>query len=277
MTGTTKTLKTALSGGVPYNLMITGSIATTSDLTISNNLLIGTGKTLTLGTGKTLAVGNEIINNGALQQAGNAAEISGGSPTPLTGFGTFDGEMWLTSSPAILYVNISSTMTGYLHASKQTRLIAATGQYLEFTPDSVQDVNITALTYGDSVSWACTSTCQVNFTVSGLESGMEYYVYVDGIQIESLGAVDGKVSFSYSGPWSEHDFEVSQTIYTHQIALFGALIGLFVALGIIVSIMAVVVHATREERMLKIKDAIMMAICIVIGMAILGVIYALLP
>jgi len=48
----------------------------------------------------------------------------------------------------------------------------------------------------------------VIFTLSGLESGVYYNVYVDGNRIEQIRCDSGSITFSYSGPWSEHTFEV---------------------------------------------------------------------
>jgi len=129
---------------------------------------------------------------------------------------------------------------------------------------------------GDSVAWTASSTSEVTFNISGLQTGMQYNVLVDGVRIHSVEAIGGIVSFIYDGPWSAHDFEVELST-THQISILGALIGLFAALGIIISVMMVVVHATRGEKILKAKDAVVITVCVVIGIALLGVLYKLLP
>jgi hypothetical protein len=194
----------------------------------------------------------------------------------LKGYGTFDGNIYLDTSPVILYAQTGPTMSGYLHSYKTTRITDVYGQYLEFSPDGVQDVNITGLRLGESVSWIATSASSVNFTVSGLQDGMQYNVMMDGTRIESLESIGGTITFTYSGPWSSHEFLVIVSS-THQVSILGALIGLFIILGVFVSVIAVAVHATREKRMLTVKDAFMMVIFVVIGIAVLSVIYTLLP
>jgi hypothetical protein len=63
-----------------------------------------------------------------------------------------------------------------------------------------------------SLSWSSDSTGETaaTFTLSGLESGggIYYNVYVDGNRIEQIRCDSGSITFSYSGPWSEHTFEV---------------------------------------------------------------------
>ena len=54
-----------------------------------------------------------------------------------------------------------------------------------------------------------TTTPTVTFTLSGLENGTAYKVYIDGIFSEGLMATDGQIAFSHSS-WSEHTFEVFQ-------------------------------------------------------------------
>jgi hypothetical protein len=61
--------------------------------------------------------------------------------------------------------------------------------------------------------WIANSTdsnATVSFTLSGLESGTQYSVYVDGNTLGSsiLTGDTGTISFIYSGPWSDHTFIV---------------------------------------------------------------------
>ena len=64
---------------------------------------------------------------------------------------------------------------------------------------------------GTVASWVTgpgSSNAVVTFTLSGLDSGVGYKVYVDGVLYyqQLKGLTD--LTFTYSGPWSEHSFEV---------------------------------------------------------------------
>jgi len=277
MTGAGKTLKTATGGGGPYNLQISGTISTTSNITIANELTVDGGTILTLGTGKTLAVGLALNNDGRICQAGNAIEISGGSPYPYTGYGTYDGELFLDCSPAEFGVDVGSTMPGYLHASKTTQIWEVNGRYLQFAPSGVQDVNITALTFGDSVNWTSTSTGSVTFTLSGLEAGRMYAVLVNGVRTYTITASgSGIAAFTYSGPWSEHDFQVTPTSIGSSLSGLVAVIFIMVIIGLVVCVVAVPVSALRNKEPVTQRTLVNMVLCVIIGIAIIGVIFNIL-
>lgn len=276
MTGAGKTLKTATGGGGPYKLQISGTISTTSNITIANDLEIDTSKTLTLGTGKTLAVGNEFTLDGTLYQAGNAAEISGGSAYPLQGYGTFDGEIFLDTSPAILYAMVGATMAGSIHASKDTMISDAQSRYLRFTPDGSQDVNITGLSMSDSVAWTSTSTSSVTFTTSGFEAGRMYRVMVDGVWFQTVtGTPAGTVTFTFSGPWSQHDFLVTPTAIDSSLSPLVGIIFILMIVGLVVCVIAVPVNALRNKEPITKQTLFNMVFCVVIGLALIGAIYAI--
>lgn len=276
MTGAGKTLKTATGGGGPYNLQISGTISTTSNIIIANDLEIDTSKTLTLGTGKTLAVGNEFTLDGTLYQAGNAAEISGGSAYPLQGYGAFDGEIFLDTSPVILHAMIGPTMTGSIHASKNTIISDAQSRDLQFIPDGVQDVNITALTFGDSVAWTSTSTSSVMFTTSGLEAGRMYRVTVDGVWFQTVTASPaGTVTFTFSGPWSQHDFLVTPTAIDSSLSPLVGIIFILMIVGLVVCVVAVPVNALRNKEPITKRTLFDMVFCVVIGLALIGAVFAI--
>ena len=77
---------------------------------------------------------------------------------------------------------------------------------------TTSDVNLTITSRSASVFiWTADpgdGNPTVTFTLSGLESGVGYKVYVDGVlyyqQLKGLA----DLTFTYSGPWSEHTFEV---------------------------------------------------------------------
>jgi hypothetical protein len=66
-------------------------------------------------------------------------------------------------------------------------------------------------TWADHVIWTSTSTysnANITFTLSNLDSEVGYKVYVDGVLIYKQSKGPTSLSFTYSGPWSEHTFEV---------------------------------------------------------------------
>jgi len=273
MSGTTKTIKTANTNGAPYDLQISGAITTLSSLNVTNDLTIDSGKSLTLGSGKTLGVTNEIINNGAIHQAGNVIEIAGPSATPLKGYGTFDGNLYLNVSPVNLDVQ-TSLSTGYLHFTKIVNITTSlNGCYLIVTPSTGQTVNLTGLTLGDSASWTVTSTGQVDFTVSGLMSGIWYDLIIDGNQQWTKKVIQGTISFNYPGPWSPHTFELTENPQVSPVIYVTLLM---LVIGILIGIIGVVVHLAKNPReQLTIKELIKLILYILIGVSMLGAIYSI--
>jgi len=78
---------------------------------------------------------------------------------------------------------------------------------------NIGTVNISMSSWNPSAetvaSWNCVASGgAVTFTLSGLESGVGYKVYVDGHEI--MRQHDGltTLTFTYDGPWSSHTFEV---------------------------------------------------------------------
>ena len=78
---------------------------------------------------------------------------------------------------------------------------------------STSSINITATIWnptgpGIVAQWKANGTSATTFTLSGLDSDVGYKVYVDSVQI--LQQLKGltELTFTYSGPWSEHTFEV---------------------------------------------------------------------
>jgi PKD repeat protein len=74
-----------------------------------------------------------------------------------------------------------------------------------------------SVVYGTESSvarWTIEGSSPVTFTVSGLNSEVGYKVYVDGVEIYQQFKGQTSLAFSYSGPWSEHTFEVVAWDYT---------------------------------------------------------------
>jgi hypothetical protein len=133
------------------------------------------------------------------------------------------------------------------------------------------------------------STCQwvlnstgpnIIFTLSGLESGRMYRVYIDGVSSNLLTASgSGVISFTYSGPWSEHQFEIVATSITGSISPLVNLIFIMFAIGVVVGVIAEGTYSIRKNKMLSTPEMMRMLfnmlIYIVIGIASLGVLYSI--
>jgi uncharacterized membrane protein YuzA (DUF378 family) len=118
------------------------------------------------------------------------------------------------------------------------------------------------------------------FTLSGLESGRMYRVYIDGVSSNLLTASgSGVISFTYSGPWSEHQFEIVATSITGSISPLVNLIFIMFGIGVVVGVIVEGTYSLRKKEMLNsqemIKSVITMVIYIVIGIASLGVLYSI--
>jgi len=147
--------------------------------------------------------------------------------------------------------------------------------YLEFAPLTGQNVILTDLVLTPSqMQWSIISTSQITFTLSGLDSGLGYKVYVDG---EFLAIGYGpSFSFSYSGPWSEHEFEVV-VWYSAGVSRLVTLGYYMLVLGVLISIIAAVIAPLRNEKHFspeKIQRTVInIVIFAVIAMTLLGVVH----
>jgi uncharacterized membrane protein YuzA (DUF378 family) len=107
-----------------------------------------------------------------------------------------------------------------------------------------------------------------------------YRLYIDGNQDALLTASgSGVISFTYSGPWSEHQFEIVATSITGSISPLVSLIFIMFAIGVVVGVIVEGTYSLRKKEMLNsqemIKSVITMVIYIVIGIASLGVLYSI--
>jgi hypothetical protein len=81
----------------------------------------------------------------------------------------------------------------------------------------------------------------VTFALSGLENAAQYYVEVDGGRISQLTAdASGQISFTYSGPWSEHAFEVAKTIIQESVDMITSVVPALVGLAVLSAIIGMV-------------------------------------
>ena len=119
----------------------------------------------------------------------------------------------------------------------------------------------------------------VTFTLSGLESGRMYRLYVDGVASSLLTATGGTISFTYSGPWSEHQFEIVATSITGSISPLVNLIFIMFAIGVVVGVIAEGTYSIRKNKMLSTPEMMKllfnMVIYIIIGIAGIGVLYSI--
>ena len=177
----------------------------------------------------------------------------------------------------------SEDITTFKTIKSNTTMKVSTGNSicLAFVPQIGQDVTLANLSLGSSqIYWTSTSTDTVTFTLSGLESGRMYRLYIDGISSSLLTASgSGVVSFTYSGPWSEHQFEVVGTSITGSISPLVNLIFIMFAIGIVVGVVAESTYSIRKMQIRStqemVKSLVNMVIYIIIGIASLGVLYSI--
>ena len=134
----------------------------------------------------------------------------------------------------------------------------------------------------ETMAWSASSTSGniAAFTLSGLESGRMYRLYIDGNQDVLLTASgSGIISFTYSGPWSEHQFEIVATSITGSISPLVNLIFIMFAIGVVVGVIVEGTYSIRKNKMLSAPEMMKllfnMVIYIVIGIAGLGVLYSI--
>lgn len=235
MTGIGKTIKTANTNGAPYDLQISGTVSTLSSLNVSHNLTIDSGKSLTMGSGKALTAGNmtigssvsfglqensylmnSLVNNGAVTQNGKRLNISGSSSTPLTGYGTLDGNLYLNGSTASSYEVQTGLPMGNLYTDRDTKISLDSTRYLRVVPASTEFVDVSIKSYGSETGcaarWTADSTGPVTYSLIA-NSDQLYDIWVD--HTTRIGVVqtssDGVVQFTYNGPFSSHEFIVSKS------------------------------------------------------------------
>jgi hypothetical protein len=142
-------------------------------------------------------------------------EVTGSASSFTTTFDSSHGNFtmdktWFELPQGSIYgvgsYNITSTGTWGLlgigtHAQQMTILTSSSKLDLE--------VNMWSATHRLWAVNSGTANPTVTFTLSGLESGAQYYVKIDGNREHQLWATgSGTISFTYAGPWSEHTFEV---------------------------------------------------------------------
>ena len=245
---------------------------------IINNLTIGPTSSANLAN--EAYVGNTLLLNGTLVQAENRLNISGNSSTPIMGYGVFDGNIYLNGSSASSYQIQTGFPMGNFHTDRDTTINIDPSHSLRVAPSTNDFFNISMSSLFQWTIQSLSDNATVTFTLSGLESGRMYRLYVDGVSSSLLTASgSGVISFTYSGPWSEHQFEIVATSITGSISPLVNLIFIMFGIGVVVGVVAEGTSSLRKMQMRTteqmMKSLFNMVIYIVIGMASLGVIYTM--
>lgn len=121
-------------------------------------------------------------------------------------------------------------------------------------------------------SWvlSCNASTSMTFTLSGLQSGLQYYIKVDGIRVSQLRAISGgSVSFTYSGSWSSHSFSVDSAGWLPaSVHPYLTLILFSLALSIAMPVIGFALKA--KDHGISRKDVIELATYVVICLAMMG-------
>jgi len=202
-----------------HNLTINGTdsrlfVATGDSMRVANNLTVNSGCSASLQNHS--YVMTSLVNNGAITQNGKRLNITGSSTTPLTGYGTFDGDLYLNGSSASSYEIQTGLPMGNLYFDRDTKIGLDSTRYLQVVPASTEFVDVSIKSIGTeqgyAARWTATSTGPVTYTVTA-NSNELYDIWVD--HTTRIGVVqtssDGVVQFTYNGPFSTHEFTVSKS------------------------------------------------------------------
>ena len=186
---------------------------------------------------------------------------------------------------AIVYSTVTDLavqFTSSVSTGTTVNLTALSGT-LDVTPDAGMVISTVTDWASDSKKWITdpgTGTPVVTFTLSGLESGRMYRLYIDGTSSQLLTASGGGViSFTYSGPWSEHQFEIVATSITASISPLINLIFVMFAIGIVIGVVVEGTQSIRKQKQLTtdqmLKSLINMVLYIIIGLLSISVLYSM--
>jgi hypothetical protein len=175
-----------------------------------------------------------------------------GTVTPTAGEVAVSNTVEIRQGPDVSYYFAQDAYLDTLEI--QATYVEINNQFRLSTNASTGHVNITLEQYdvASPMMWLVnpgTAEPVVNFTLSGLVSWTDYEIYVDGNLFGSLTATgSGTISFSYSGPWSDHEFEVVETGVV--IPEFGSSISVLIAtLSVMAIVMVVAMRKSPQVRM----------------------------
>jgi PKD repeat protein len=202
-----------------HNLIVNGTgsrlfVATGDLMKVAENLTVNSGCSASLQNNS--YVMQSLVNNGAITQNSKRLNITGSSSTPLTGYGTFDGDLYLNGSTASSYEVQTGLPMGNLYFDRDTKVNVDATRYLQVVPASTEFVDVSIQSIGTeqgyAARWTGTSTGPVTYTVSANANEL-YDIWVDGTT--RIGVVqtssDGLVQFTYDGPFSSHEFIISKS------------------------------------------------------------------
>ena len=154
-----------------------------------------------------------MANAGTLTQNSKRLNISGSSEAPMTGYGTFDGDIYLNGSASAPVVQTGLPM-GTIHSNKATQIYVSAGQYLTVIPSISEYVQTTISSYGTETGyaarWTTIATDQVTFQLK-LAAETTYDVFADATKIGTYTTTpSGVLTFSYDS-WSTNEF-IIQTV-----------------------------------------------------------------
>jgi len=205
-----------------------------------------------------------------------------GDPTPTAGKVAISDQVQIKQGADVSYYFADDAYLDKLEV--RASYVEINNQFRLSTGISTGQINVTLEQYNtaSSMTWTAdsgTADPVVTFTLSGLESGRMYRLYVDGVASSLLTATGGTISFTYSGPWSEHQFEIVATSITGSISPLVNLIFIMFAIGIVVGVVAEETNSLRKMQMRTteqmMKSLLTMVVYIIIGMASLGVLYSI--
>ena len=202
-----------------HNLVVNGTgsrlfVATDNSMRIADNLTVNGGCSASLQNNS--YVMTSLVNNGIITQNSKRLNITGSSTTPLTGYGTFDGNLYLNGSTASSYQVQTGLPMGNLYFDRDTKINVDATRYLQAVPASTEFVDVSIKSIGTeqgyAARWTGTSTGPVTYTVTA-NSNELYDIWVD--HTTRVGVVqtsdDGIVQFTYNGPFSTHEFTISKS------------------------------------------------------------------
>jgi PKD repeat protein/formylmethanofuran dehydrogenase subunit C len=178
---------------------------------ILNNLTVNAGCVAELESREwnlDFIISNQLTNYGEIIQNGKRLNITGSNETPILGYGAFDGEVYLNGSIASHYHVQLSLPMGHLHTDRDTNISIDATHYLRVIPSTVDYVSISIISPTRWTAEVSNSLTSVTFTVPGLDSTVGYRVFRDGVAVYQQFKGFTILTFTYSGPWSEHTFEV---------------------------------------------------------------------
>jgi PKD repeat protein len=202
-----------------HNLTVNGTgsrlfVATGDSMRVANNLTVNSGCSASLQNNSYVI--QSVVNNGAITQNSKRLNITGSSQTPLTGYGTFDGDVYLNGSTASSYQVQTGLPMGNLYFDRDTKINLDSTRYLQVVPASTEFVGVKISSIGTeqgyAARWTATSTGPVTYTLTANANEL-YDIWVD--HTTRIGVVqtsaDGIVQFTYNGPFSTHEFTVSKS------------------------------------------------------------------